>query len=175
MIVVFTAGQVREDVTQVDNRTPYDIKQSGEAAAELVGGRVGAGRRSPAVDLRPAAGEHAGGGRGRDVADQRRPPSRSKVAAAMEKVSKDPPAKLDRTDWIFAKETVMLDHLVKKQPTVGVEVQAIQVGPVVLLANPSEYFCQFGLDLRAKSTIPADVPRLARERLRRLRPDRKKP
>jgi hypothetical protein len=61
-------------------------------------------------------------------------------------------------DWVWAKETVLLDALIAKHPSVEVEVQAIQVGPVVCLSNPSEYFCQYGLDLKAGSGFPMTFP-----------------
>ena len=45
----------------------------------------------------------------------------------------------------------MLDALVQSEPIVDVEVQAVQVGPVVFVSNPSEYFCQYGLDIKQGS------------------------
>ena len=41
-VVVFVSG-MGGDVTQVDNRNPYRIKQFGEVSSRYVGGRVGAG------------------------------------------------------------------------------------------------------------------------------------
>ena len=40
-VIVFLPGAAG-DVTQVDNRNPYQIKQFGEVSARFVGGRVGA-------------------------------------------------------------------------------------------------------------------------------------
>jgi hypothetical protein len=87
----------------------------------------------------------------------RRPPSRERVAQALEIVKQDP-KKTDHTAWTFAKETVILDAKVAREPAVTFEVQALQVGPVALLACPAEYFCDFGLQLKARSGFPVTFP-----------------
>jgi len=48
----------------------------------------------------------------------------------------------------------MLDALLQTQPAADVEVQAVQVGPAVYLANPAELFAQLGLDTKAASPFP---------------------
>lgn len=52
----------------------------------------------------------------------------------------------------------MLDALIAKWPQVEIEGQAIQVGPVVCLSSPAEYFCQYGLDWKKGSGFPMTFP-----------------
>jgi neutral ceramidase len=87
----------------------------------------------------------------------RRKPSDSRLERALEIVQHDQ-SQVDATEWTFAKETVMLDALIQKEPTVEVEVQAIQVGPSIFLANPSEFFCQYGLNMKANSKFSFTFP-----------------
>ncbi len=156
-VVVFVPGMAG-DVTQVNNRSPYQIKQFGEISARFVGGRVGAealkallAMEQGAAPLGPVTSVS------RVLKIKRRPPSPAHLAEALEIVKQDP-KDVEHTKWAFAKETVVLDARIAKEPVVDVEVQAVQVGPAVFLTSPAEYFCQFGLDLKAGSKFPVTFP-----------------
>lgn len=158
-VVVFVNG-MSGDITQVDNRSPWQVKQGGEQVAERVGGKVGAEALKVLLDLRPTAGALAPvTSIAREFKVPRRAPSAQHVAEARAVLAKGtPPKNVDAAEWTFAKETVMVDWRVKHEPVADVEVQAVQVGPVVLLTSPAEYFCQFGLDLKAASKFPVTMP-----------------
>jgi hypothetical protein len=157
--VVFLQGMAG-DVTQVDNRLPIGIKQSGEAMARFVGGRVGAEAVKTLVTLERSAGELSPvKSADKTISISRRAPSPQRLELA-KKMSEQDPKKtgVDPADWTFAKELVMLDYLVKKSPKLDVEVQAIQVGPVVCLSCPAEYFNQYGHELKERSGFPITFP-----------------
>lgn len=61
-------------------------------------------------------------------------------------------------DWIWAKEIVILDALIQKEPIRSVEVQTIQIEPAVFISNPAEYFCEFGLQQKEGSKFPFTWP-----------------
>lgn len=155
--VVFVQGACG-DITQVDNLNPYQ-QPAGEEWSQIVGGRVGAESVRVLLSMnrgRLAPVDYAS----KILRIPRRKPSAAHVREAMALVAKDP-KEAGVTDWTFAKETVMLDHLVKKEPLAEVEVQAIQVGPAVFVSDPAEYFVEFGLEIKAKSrfkyTFPAEL------------------
>ena len=156
-IVVFVPG-AGGDITQVDNRRKFEFPQSGQRSARFVGGRVGA------EAVKTLLAMHGGGETGPVAAASKvltvqcRVPSAERLAKCRSLVESQPDGGSDKTEWTFAKEIVMLDALLKKDPTAKVEVQAIQLGPAVFLACPAEYFCQFGLDLKAKSHFPFTFP-----------------
>ncbi|MBX9622531.1 MAG: hypothetical protein K2X82_01825 [Gemmataceae bacterium] len=154
--VVFLNG-ASGDVTQVDNRSPYKNPDP-EQFAQLVGGKVGAEALKVLFTLDPGYGALVPVRAKAEVLPfARRKPAPERVAAALKVVQTDP-AKADPTEWAFAKETVLLDALLKKEPTTEAEVQAVQVGPAVFLTTPAEYFCRFGLDQKAASGFPLTFP-----------------
>ncbi|MBM3735663.1 MAG: hypothetical protein FJW39_07735 [Acidobacteria bacterium] len=154
VVVVFLQG-ASGDITQVDNKNPH-VQPDGEEYAWIVGGRVGA--EAVRVLLSMHRGKLAPvNAMVKMLRIPRRKPSPERLKQAMELARKDP-AGVDRTDWTFAKETVMLDHLIRVEPVVDVEVQAVQVGPAVFVSNPAEYFVDFGLDIKAKSHFPFTYP-----------------
>ena len=153
-VVVFLNGACG-DVTQVDNLDPY-LVDFGERSARYVGGRVGAEAVKTLLTVEP--GELLPVAALRKILPiQRRKPSPENLSRALELVQRDR-KEVDSTEWTFAKETVMLDALIQKEPVVDVEVQAIQIGPAVFLANPAEFFCQYGLDLKTGSKFPFTFP-----------------
>jgi hypothetical protein len=154
--VVFLQGACG-DVTQVDNLSPFQ-RPLPEEWCERVGGRVGAEAFKTLLLIRQGAGRDIPlDTRQRVWKIKRRAPAPANVQRARELVQQ-PPAKVGATVWTFAKETVMLDHLMQVRPEVEVEVQAIQIGPVVLVSNPAEYFVQYGLEIKQGSKFPFTFP-----------------
>jgi neutral ceramidase len=153
--VVFLQGACG-DVTQVNNLDP-SANPDGDAWAQLVGGRVGAEALKVLLGMSQTRTNEVTVGFEQEVWKiPRRVPAPERVKAALELAAKDP--KAGGADWVWAKETVLLDALIAKNPRVEVEVQAIQVGPVVCVSNPAEYFCQFGLDIKKGTGFPITFP-----------------
>ncbi len=153
-VVVFLAG-ASGDVTQVDNLSPHAFPD-GENWARLLGGRIGAEAVKVLLSMERGALTPINA-RSRILNIQRRAPSPDRLRRCIELVKKDP-KDIGATEWTFAKEIVLLNALLEKEPAREVEIQAIQVGPAVFLANPAEFFCQFGLDLKASSPFPFTYP-----------------
>ncbi len=153
-VVVFLAGACG-DVTQVDNRNPSTNPQA-EAWAQRVGGRVGAEALKVLVAMHPATlGPLDAKSVVLDI--PRRRPSAQRASKCLELVQEDP-RRVDPVERLFAKETVLLEAILAKRPTAEVEVQAIQIGPAVLVANPSEFFCQLGLEIRPGAVLHLRFP-----------------
>ncbi len=154
VVVVFLAG-ASGDVTQVENLTKYQGRKA-EQSSRFVGGTVGA--EAVKVLLREEPGTLTPINFDSTLLKiSRRAPRPERVTKSLELV-KQQPAEVGATEWAFAKEIVLLDALLKKEPVADVEVQAIQIGPVVLLTDPAEFFCQFGLDIKAGSPFPLTFP-----------------
>lgn len=153
-VLVFLAG-ASGDVTQVENVTPFKARSSIEAA-RFVGGCVGAEAvkvllREPRTDTAKVAATST------VFQVSRRAPSAKRVEKCRQLVAQQP-AEVGTTEWTFAKEILLLDARLKKHPAADVEVQAIQVGPVVMLTDPAEFFVQFGLEIKAGSPFPLTFP-----------------
>jgi hypothetical protein len=153
-VVVFLNG-ASGDITQVDNQSPYR-NPDGERWAQLVGGKVGAEALKVLLTMEPGTLMPVEA-RKRVLQIKRRVPAPERVTRSLELAEKDP-LKSDHTEWAFAKEILLLDALLKKEPVAQVEVQAVQVGPVVFLTTPAEYFCKFGLEQKSKSGFPITFP-----------------
>jgi hypothetical protein len=153
-IVVFLNGD-SGDVTQVDNQSPLKHPDA-EAWAQLVGGKIGAEALKVLFAMEPGTLAPIEV-RTKVLPIPRRTPAPERVQRCLELVQQDP-AKVGQTEWTFAKEIVLLAEKLKKEPVVDVEIQAVQVGPALFLTTPAEYFCQFGLDQKAKSGFPFTFP-----------------
>ncbi|MGE3819478.1 MAG: hypothetical protein AB7I30_08585 [Isosphaeraceae bacterium] len=153
-VVVFLAG-ASGDVTQVDNQSPF-VNPPPERWAQLVGGKVGAEALKVLLTVEPGTLTPLAS-KSKVWMIPRRVPDPDRVNAALATVQGDR-SKVDPAEWTFAKETVLLDALIRKSPEVEVEVQALQIGPVVLVSDPAEYFCRFGLEIKERSGFPLTFP-----------------
>jgi hypothetical protein len=82
---------------------------------------------------------------------QTRKVSEERFQAALAAWNADAPEGWDK--W-WAREEILLHEKLKVEPEPTGEVQAIEVGPAVFVSNPAEYFCQFGLNIKARSPFP---------------------
>lgn len=150
--VVFMQGACG-DITQVDNLAKHQNPAPAEWN-EIVGGRVGAEAYKTLLLIRRGASSDITLDSRQKVWNiKRRIPTPEKVKKAYELVAMGP-EKAGTVEWTFAKETVLLDALISIRPEAEVEVQAIQVGPMVFVSDPAEYFVQFGLDIKKGSKFP---------------------
>lgn len=150
--VVFMQGACG-DITQVDNLAKYE-NPGAEEWWQLVGGRVGAeAYKTLLLIRRGAASDIPLDARQKVWKVKRRVPAPVKVKRALALVNEGP-EKAGAVEWTFAKETLMLDAMLKVRPDAEVEVQAIQVGPAVFVSNPAEYFVEYGLDIKKSSKFP---------------------
>jgi len=153
-VVVFLQGFCG-DVTQVDNLDPH-VNPGAEEWCRLVGGRVGAEAVKVLLSMHPGDAAPLDA-RSRVLRIPRRVPSRATLDRALRTVRLDP-KEAGMTEWVFAKETVMLDALIARERHVDAEIQAIQVGPAVFVSAPGEMFCQLGLDIKAGSPFKLTCP-----------------
>lgn len=153
-IVVFLQGACG-DVTQVNNLNP-NTHPASEDWCRLVGGRVGAEAVRSLLNM-GRGGMTPVSAKCKTLEITRRRPSPEHVKKALE-IVQQPIEKVGHTPWVFAKETVLLDALLVKEPVAKFEVQTIQVGPAVFISNPAEFFVQLGLDIKKQSPFPFTFP-----------------
>ncbi len=153
-VVVFLNGACG-DITQVDNlNAPEPWRNHGEDVSRFVGTRVGAEVVKALVSDLPGDVD-ALDYRSEVLMIPRRPPAPERVRQAQEIMAT---GDFRSAEGIFAKEIVLTDAMCRREPESAVELQAIQVGPVLFLANPAELFCQLGLDIKSGSAFPFTFP-----------------
>lgn len=153
VVVVYLQGACG-DITQVNNLDAH-VELSGERGSQLVGGRVGAEAVKVLYSIEPGTNALIDA-KSKVWKIKRRVPSAEHLQEARELVARD--EKEAGRDWIWAKETVLLDALIAHEPAVEVEVQAIQIGPAVFVSNPAELFVEYGLELKKKSPFALTFP-----------------
>ena len=146
--VVFLNGACG-DVTQVDNLSTRK-NEFGEIVGRRVGQTVGAEALKVMAEVYPtelgplAAAQATVRISTREISDER-------AREALEHVKSDAPRD---HEWWFARDVVLLHEQNRWEPEVEAELQAIQVGPLAVVSNPAEYFCEFGLDIKRRSNFP---------------------
>jgi hypothetical protein len=147
-LVVFLNGACG-DVTQVDNLSLQE-SEFGEKWARRVGQKVGAEALKVIADAEPtgllplASAQTVFPIRTRQVSEER---FQERLALLRSDAPHD-------TEWVFARDVLLLHEQNKWEPEATCEVQAIQIGPAAYVANPAEYFCQFGLNIKQRSRFP---------------------
>jgi hypothetical protein len=150
-VVVYLPGAAG-DVTQVDNRSRRE-REFGERSSRFVGTRIGAEAVKVLVtatpgDLSPLSAAT------KALRLRHRVPSPARLEVSRKLVEEGLRTGERSTAWTFAKEILILQYLIEKEPEVEVEIQALQFGPAVFLANPAEYFCASGLAIKRASPFP---------------------
>lgn len=153
--VVFLQGACG-DITQVDNLDPF-APRAGDYYGQLIGGSVGAEALKVLYRADRGPGPFTVDAMVKTWRIPRRIPDPARVQRCLEATQKHP-KEVGSTEWVFAKEIVLLDALLAKERDAEVEVQALQVGPVVCFTTPAEYFVEFGLEFKKRSNFTISFP-----------------
>ncbi|MES2696266.1 MAG: hypothetical protein V4773_22530 [Verrucomicrobiota bacterium] len=153
--MLFFAGPCG-DIGQVDSKSPHEYR-TGNQWAQFIGSRIGAEAVKVLVSVPRSASGLTLESRQKITKIARRTPAPETIVKARATVAagKRPP---DNTDWLFARETLMLTHLLATEPAAEVEVQALQIGPALFVGNPAEYFVAYGLEIKKGSPFPFTFP-----------------
>lgn len=147
VVVVFLNGACG-DITQVDN-IGLRKNHSPEEWINIIGTRVGAEAVKVLIsaekgDLAPVISIS------QKIKINHRIPSPEKQKKSLETVKRmiGDKSNWGKDEFTWAKERVLLDYILQKEKAKEIEVQALQLGPAIFLANPAEYFCSFGLYIK---------------------------
>jgi hypothetical protein len=158
-VVVFGNGACG-DITQVDNRNPRPW-EFGAGWGRLVGARVGAEAAKVLVAVEGHVADAVLACRSTVLDLAPRQPDPETLAKA-EKMLLDRTGEKWTNEEIWAREMVLLGQMNRAEPTVKTEIHVLQIGNAALVGVPAEYFCQFGLDIKAQSPCkPTYVVELA--------------
>ena len=140
--VVFLLGACG-DVTQVDNMS--EGSESGAGHAEMMGRRLAAAARR-AVDLVDWLGEAA---------------IESSVITETLSIRELPDADAERPPFglgsapeyepVYAQERTAVAEMRRANPAVETPIQALRIGPLGIVTNGSEFFCEYGLRIKRAS------------------------
>lgn len=154
VVVLFLNGACG-DITPVDTLGRYQ-NQIGEKWARRIGARVGAEAIKALLDAVPGEMTPVCA-RVTQLNIPRRRPNPERVEQASRLLMDGIPHE-ETSERFFAREIVLLDARLEQEPEAEVEVQAIQIGPTVLLACQGELFCELGLKLKASNPFPFAFP-----------------
>ncbi len=147
-LVVFLNGACG-DVTQVNNLSLQE-SEFGEKWARRVGQKVGAEALKVIADAEPAELLPLASTQ-RVFPIGTREVSEARFEECLALLKSDAP---HDHEWWFARDVLLLHEQNRWEPEATCEVQAIQIGPAAYVANPAEYFCQFGLNIKQRSPFP---------------------
>lgn len=142
------------DVTQVDNTAPPDTVFSGPAAGRKVGGAV-AGEAIKLLTQMQFEDTMAVSGARKSIELEPRRPSEEQLEWARDHIDGSEPNKNRwANDGIWSREWLNLAAINEQEPVVPCELQAITIGDAAVAANPGEYFCKLGMDIKHGSPFP---------------------
>ncbi len=155
MTVVFLNGCCG-DVTQIDNLNPEPEPRT-ERRALVLGERVGFGAVEALRAPEPEPFETLAC-RTERLPVPYRAVSEARYRDALAKLNGPWDKTKDR--WLigyYARDTVLLGNRIRRQPLFSCELNAVQIGNLLLLTTPGEVFAQMALDLKDASPFPVTM------------------
>lgn len=148
--VVFLQGACG-DITQVDNTLPADVPQSGPAVGRRIGYSVAGEAIKLLAQMNFVSDAPVGAARTTIMLNPRQPTEEQLAWARAHLESKEPTPHWWADEGFWARSWIELDEHNKLEPQVPCELQAISIGRTVYAANPGEFFCKLGNDIKRRS------------------------